>query len=231
MEEKRPKLSLCMIVRDSSRTIEACLQSIRPWVDEMIVVDTGSVDNTREIVRGLGAKVFEFPWCDSFAAARNVSLGHATGEWLFWMDSDDTIDEANGNKLQQLVRRSEAAPMGYVLQVRCPAAPVSTAEGMATETVVDHVKVFRNHPAIRFTGRIHEQILPSIRKLNGDVQWTDICVVHSGSDVSPEGQTRKLARDLRLLQLELADDPDSTFALFNLGMTLVHSGRAEEALN
>ena len=87
----RPKLSLVMIVRDSAQTLPACLESIRPWVDEMIIVDTGSVDETPRIVESFGGKLFHFPWCDDFSAARNESLRHASGEWVFWMDSDDTI--------------------------------------------------------------------------------------------------------------------------------------------
>ena len=80
----------CMIVRDE-KTLPACLLSIRPWVDEMIIVDTGSVDETPRIVESFGGKLYQFPWCDDFSAARNESLRHAKGEWLFWMDSDDTI--------------------------------------------------------------------------------------------------------------------------------------------
>jgi GT2 family glycosyltransferase/tetratricopeptide (TPR) repeat protein len=225
---ERPGISLCMIVRDSGRTLGACLESIRPWVDEMIVVDTGSKDNTIEIARSLGAKVFEFPWCDSFAAARNQSLEHASEQWIFWMDSDDTIDPAEGRKLRELAQSALAATMAFIMQVHCPPRE---GDAYSTETVVDHVKLFRNVPAIRFTGRIHEQILPSIRRLGGHVQWTDAFVRHSGSDISAEGQARKIARDLRLLELELADEPDSTFALFNFGMTLLHAGRAAEAVS
>ena len=100
----RPKISLCMIVRDSAhRRLPACLESIRPWVDEMIIVDTGSVDETPRIVESFGGKLFHFPWCDDFSAARNESLRHATGEWLFWMDSDDTIPPDCGRGLRKLV--------------------------------------------------------------------------------------------------------------------------------
>lgn len=101
MTASLPRLSLCMIARDSARTLPACLTSIGPWVDEMIVVDTGSLDETRDIARNFGARVFEFPWIDDFSAARNESLRHAHGEWLIWMDSDDTIDEDNGRGLRR----------------------------------------------------------------------------------------------------------------------------------
>ena len=103
----RPKLSLCMIVRDNAKTLPACLESIRPWVDEMIVVDTGSVDETPRVVESFGGKLFHFPWCDDFSAARNESLRHATGDWLFWMDSDDTIPPECGRGLAGARRESE----------------------------------------------------------------------------------------------------------------------------
>jgi tetratricopeptide (TPR) repeat protein len=96
--------------------------------------------------------------------------------------------------------------------------------------VVDHVKLVRNDPRLRFTGRIHEQILPAIRRAGGEVRWTDIAVRHSGADYSAEGRRRKHARDLHLLRLELAERPDDSFALFNLGMTLLDAGEAEPAL-
>jgi tetratricopeptide (TPR) repeat protein len=94
---------------------------------------------------------------------------------------------------------------------------------------VDHVKLFRNLPELRFEGRIHEQILPAINRLSGTVAWTDIYVVHSGSDPSAEGQAKKLARDLKLLRLEEAERPEHPFTLFNLGMTYLEMKRYEEA--
>jgi len=110
-----------MIVRDNEDTIEACLASVRPWVDEIIVVDTGSLDRTPEICRRFGAQVYNFPWCDDFSAARNESLKYATGDWIFWMDSDDIMPPDQGRLLRELVLRQHAHNcLGYVLQVHCP---------------------------------------------------------------------------------------------------------------
>ena len=222
-------LSLCMIVRDNADIIEAALTSIRPWVDEMIVIDTGSTDATPRIAEQLGAKVHYFPWCDDFSAARNESLKHATGEWLFWMDSDDTIDATNGQKLRALADGAhEASPLGYVIQVHCPSG---SGDGGADTTAVDHVKMFRNRPDLRFECRIHEQILPAIRRAGGEVAFTDIFVVHSGSDQTETGKAGKYVRDFRLLELELADHPDHPFALFNLGMTHADAEQYDEAID
>jgi O-antigen biosynthesis protein len=229
VRRRRIRLSLCMIVRDSARTLPACLESIRPWVDEMVIVDTGSIDETPRIVESFGGRLFHFPWCDDFSAARNESLRHARGDWLFWMDSDDTIPPECGRQLRSLIDGDlDPTLLGFVMQVHCP----GEGEGGDREsdvTVVDHVKLFRNRPDLKFDGRIHEQILPAIRRAGGDVAWTDLHVVHSGSDASPAAQERKRQRDLRILERELAERPDHPFTLFNLGMTLVDGGRFAEA--
>lgn len=221
----RPPISLCMIVRDSARTLGRCLRSIRPWVSEMIVVDTGSVDGTPELARRLGARVFHFPWCCDFAAARNESIRHACGQWIFWMDADDTMNGVNGRRLMELAAEP-ARPnlLGYVMQVHCPGGG-----HRGDVTVVDHVKLFQNRPDLRFQGRIHEQILPAIRRAGGEVGWTDVYVTHSGADYSAAGRRRKFARDVRLLHLELRDRPNHSFTLFNLGMTHADVGEHSTA--
>jgi pentatricopeptide repeat protein len=222
------KLSLCMIVRDNEATIGPCLESIRPWVDEIVVVDTGSKDRTPQICAEFGARLHEFPWCDDFSAARNESLKHARGEWIFWMDSDDTISEECGRELRELADGPHPENvLGYIMQVHCPGPD---EEGHRDVTVVDHVKLIRNHPDLRFDGRIHEQILPAIRRASGDVAWTDIYVVHSGSDHSPAGSQKKLERDLRILHRELEERPEHPFVLFNLGMTYADAERYDEAI-
>jgi tetratricopeptide (TPR) repeat protein len=218
-----------MIVRDAARTLRPCLESIRPWVDEMVVVDTGSRDDTRDIARQSGAQVFGFPWCDDFSAARNESLRHARGQWLFWMDADDSIDEANGRALRQLAAGPhEPQVLAYVVKVRCPGVG---EDGVPAFVEVDHIKLFRRHPTLRFEFRIHEQLLPAIRRLGGTVKWSDVFVVHSGADTTPEGRRQKCARDLRILEKELQDRPDHPFALFNLGMTYADLGRHAEAVD
>ncbi|WP_298868601.1 glycosyltransferase [uncultured Gimesia sp.] len=220
-------LSLCMIVRDNEDTIGPCLESIRPWVDEIIIVDTGSIDRTPEICREYGARMFEFPWCDDFSAARNESIKHATGKWIFWMDSDDTITEECGRKLKELAAQSHPDhTLGYIMQVHCPGP-----EGDVSMTAVDHVKLFRNLPELQFEHRIHEQIIPAIRRRGGEVSWTDLYVVHSGSDHSIEGRKRKLERDYRLLELDNRERPNHPFILFNLGMTYADDEKYPEAIN
>lgn len=221
-------VSGCLIVRDNEQTIRACLESLRPWVDELVVVDTGSKDQTPAIAKDCGARVFHFPWVDDFSAARNESVRHARGKWVFWMDSDDVIDATNGRIVRDLADRDpDPLVLGYVIRVHCPGPDPG---GHNDLTVVDHVKLFRNRPDLRFEGRIHEQILPAIRRAGGEVAWTDAFVLHAGYDHTPEGQERKKVRDLRILHRELAERPDHPFTLFNLGMTYADVGEHPTAI-
>lgn len=221
----RPRLSLCVIARNNEAIIEQCLTSIKPWVDEMVVVDTGSTDKTPRIAESLGAKLGYFQWCDDFSAARNKSIELATGEWLFWMDTDDTIPQSCGARLRELADGEHPPNVGaYVMQTHCLGRCADEL------TTVDHVKLFRNHPQIRFEFRIHEQLLPSIRGLGAEVVWTDIYVEHHGSNLEAEAKQAKYERDMRILGKEIEERPEHPFALFNLGMTYSDMQEHEQAV-
>jgi glycosyltransferase involved in cell wall biosynthesis/predicted Zn-dependent protease len=219
-----PRISLCMIVKNEETNLADCLSTVVDLVDESIVVDTGSTDRTKEIAAGFGARVLDFPWIDSFAAARNESLRHATGQWIFWMDADDRLDEENRAKLRSLVANLSDENAAFVMHCLClPESPSSVA------TRVHHVRLFRNQPRLRWTYRIHEQILPALRELKTDIRWSDVEIQHTGYR-DPSLRGRKLKRDLRLLQLNLAEKPEDPFVLFNLGQVYQDLNRPETAL-
>jgi glycosyltransferase involved in cell wall biosynthesis len=96
-----------MIVRDEEKNISNCLGSVHGIFDEIVVVDTGSKDQTVEIARSFGARIFEFPWIDDFAAARNEALSHATGAYAFWLDADDVVEPTEREKLRALLATLE----------------------------------------------------------------------------------------------------------------------------
>ena len=229
LSREQRTLSLCMIMRDNAHILESCLGSIKPWVDEMVLVDTGSRDESPEIARKMGARVIEFPWCDDFSAARNESLRHAQGRWIFWMDTDDTISVENGRRLREIAEQShDDAVHGFVMQVHCPGPQHDSEPDI---TVVDQVKLIRNLKDVRFEGRIHEQVIPSIRRCGGEIRWTDIHVTHTHGATTPEARRLKAERDIRLLEMELSDLPDHPFTLFNLGMTFADQGDHNRAVD
>lgn len=222
--EASSPVSLTMIVRDEEANLEACLRPLRELVGEIVVVDTGSTDRTKEVAMRLGARVFDFPWVDDFAAARNEALRHATQPWIFWMDADDRLDAEGVSRLKALFAQLRDENAAYVLKCVCvPDAPGGAA------TVVDHVRLFRNDPRVRWRYRVHEQILPALRAAGADVRWGDVRVHHVGY-VDPALRARKRERDTRLLRAELAANPDDPFALFNLGAVLHERGEWAEAV-
>jgi glycosyltransferase involved in cell wall biosynthesis len=209
----RPKVSLTMIVRNEEHNLPACLSSAQGIFDEIVVVDTGSKDRTQEIARSFGARVFDFIWVDDFAAARNAALARATGDYAFWLDADDVIDPPQRERLRsvlgELGRSGESA---YV--VRCSCDP--DRQGGGGETVVDHIRLFPIREEVRWTYRVHEQILPSLREAGVPVRWTDVVVRHTGyTDLAL--RHRKLGRDEAILRGDLEERPNDPFVLFNLG--------------
>jgi tetratricopeptide (TPR) repeat protein len=140
------------------------------------------------------------------------------------MDADDVLDEENRTRLRALLAGLDGANVAYVMQCLCLPDPLTGAA-----TAVDHLRLFRHHPTLRWAFRVHEQILPSFRRHGGEVRWSDVVIHHTGYR-DPAVRQRKLRRDLRLLQLDYAQDPENPFTLFNLGSVYQEMGRTAEAL-
>jgi glycosyltransferase involved in cell wall biosynthesis len=150
-----------MIVRDAARSLRQALASAQPFMDEMVVVDTGSTDGTRQIAQEMGARVVDFAWCDDFSAARNYSLAQATGDWIFWMDADDILPTASGQELRRCMEAAPNCDVAYWVTVE---EKKVDSKGRGRIMGHAHAKLFPRHPAIRFRYRVHEQVAPAIRK-------------------------------------------------------------------
>lgn len=219
-----PRRSLCMIVRNEEQNLAACLESVADLMDEIVVVDTGSTDGTRDVARRFGALVFDFPWVDSFAAARNESLHHASGDWIFWLDADERLTGANRTKLQRLFAGLGQENIAYGMRLLYLPEP-----GNVLTTEVKHVRLFRHHPGMRWQNRICEDITPALRAVGANVEWTDITIDHIGYQ-DPVVRARKYERNLRLLQMDYAEDAGNPFTLFSLGRMYLVLERPTDAL-
>ncbi|MBX9628380.1 MAG: glycosyltransferase, partial [Gemmataceae bacterium] len=216
-----PLVSVVMIVRDGAADLSGCLGPGRGLFGEVVVADTGSADATRAVAAGLGARVVEVPWADSFAAARNVALGHARGDWAFWLDADDRLDPPAVAALARLLGSLPDANAAFTMTTVSP-----TEDG---EAAVEHVRLFRRHPRHRWRYRVHEQIAPALRETRATVHRTDIVIRHTGY-ADPAVRRRKLLRDLRLLHLEAAENPHDPHVLFYLGAVQAELGRWADAI-
>jgi tetratricopeptide (TPR) repeat protein len=217
------RVSLCLIAKNEEHRLPKCLGSVADLVHETIVVDTGSTDRTKWTAAQYSAKIFDFPWCDDFSAARNESIRHATGEWIFWLDCDHWVDDENRERLRRLFAGLADENVAYLMKWRSP-----SNEGGREATLLDAAQLFRNDPRIRWEYRIHEQIRPAILRAAGVTRWTDVVINHSGYQNVLE-KHQKLERNLRLLLLEDQERPDQVSTLFHLGWTYYLLGKPIEA--
>jgi glycosyltransferase involved in cell wall biosynthesis len=214
----RPRVSLCLIVRNEEATLGACLASAAGLVDEVIVVDTGSTDRTRDVAARMGARVVEFAWCDDFAAAPNESIRQATGDWIFWLDADERLDADNRRKVAELFAGLGREQAAYLMQQLS-----ATEDPHGSHLAVDQVRLFRRDPALRWRYRVHEQILLAIRAAGHEVRRTDIVIAHAGYE-DAAASARKLRRNQALLEREVADLPDDPIPLYQLGLVYQQLG-------
>ncbi|RPF42897.1 glycosyltransferase involved in cell wall biosynthesis [Thermodesulfitimonas autotrophica] len=218
------KLSLCMIVKDEEEHLPRCLRSVQGVVDEIVVVDTGSTDQTVAIAQGFGAKVFYFPWTGDFSAARNFSLEKATGDWIIFLDADEELVAGDGPKLRELLTSAEAD--GYYLTEINFVGDKPGIDAVINVTF----RVFRNRPEYRFTGAIHEQIVACVQKQGGQIAFSDVRINHYGYLNQTSRGKKKIQRNLAILQEEVKKRPADNFTRFNLGVEYLRMGNYQEAL-
>jgi len=196
-KDKRPLLSLCMIVKNEENNIGECLKSAQGLADEIIVTDTGSTDNTIEIAKGYGAKIESFKWTKDFSAARNYSLSKATSRWIIWLDADDRLPKKTVEELRK--RLEHEIPDKAFYFIIC-----NSGDEGKTGTRFAQIRVFPNNQKIRFEGRIHEQLLDSLRKNNYKEEKIPLEIYHTGYE-DPELVKTKQLRNLEVFNAEYPD--------------------------
>lgn len=149
-------VSLCMIVREEEAVLARCLESIADCVEEIIIVDTGSSDRTKEIAAGFTDKIYDFPWTDDFAAARNFAFSKATEEYLLWLDADDIFPETEKRKFFDLKERLQKDPCDVVMMVY----DAGFDEAGRAVVSYERERLIRNCPQAKWQGRVHEVIVP-----------------------------------------------------------------------
>jgi glycosyltransferase involved in cell wall biosynthesis len=195
------RVALVVIARDEAARIGRLLASVRPWVDRMLVLDTGSTDGTARQAADAGAEVHRFAWCDDFAAARNAALDAAAADWHVVLDADEWLIDG-GPALAAL--RQQAPTFAASLELRN-----HYQDGEATRT--SFARLTRVLPGpVRYAGRIHEQ--PQHRL---PVRALAVAIGHDG--YLSERLEAKRGRNRALLEAELAAQPDDAYLWYQLG--------------
>ncbi len=219
------RISQCMIVKNEESYIERALSWGKRIMWEQIVVDTGSTDRTVEIAAKMGAKVFRFSWIDDFAAAKNYAIEQAEGDWIALLDADEYMTEQDGEKLVTVLQEADQKGMDGLSMGWQQIDEEGRIFSSGTQ-----VRVFRNHPDIRYRRRIHEQLESvSGRKLRlGDVVM-ELSVFHTGYQSKAMAERKASERNRHLILEELKDHPNDYEMLGYMGDEYYISGNMKEA--
>lgn len=198
-----PRIALVMIARDEARCVARCLRSVRPWVDDLIVLDTGSCDDTVALAKSEGALVHHFTWVNDFAAARNAALACSDADWNLILDADETLQE--GGALIAALRHQAPDFVGRV-DVRSS----YVAEGAGLQQSASSWLPRLLPKGVRYEGRIHEQPV-------SDLPRRDLAVTIQHDGYMPEQMQAKSTRNQQLLNMAVAESPQDPYLHYQLG--------------
>ena len=169
-------ISLCMIAKNEEKFLEQCLNSVKGLVDEIIIVDTGSSDKTKEIAAKFTDKIYDFEWCNDFSAARNKSLRYAASDWIFVLDADETIAKEDHSKIKSVINSTDA--VGFLITQRNYTDESHAAEWISAKNdkyteskiatgwfPIPIIRLFKNSKNVVYTGPVHEKPDDSLTKI------------------------------------------------------------------
>jgi Flp pilus assembly protein TadD len=233
------RLSVAMIVRDEAAQLGGCLESLAPLGAQVVVVDTGSTDETIGIARAHGAEVYSFPWCNDFSAARNVSIDHCTAPWILVMDADERLAF---NDLETLRAQIAGEPnCGYRMVTRnytdqrhltefhpCPPGDL-LARSYPGWFPSSKVRLFPNLPQVRFAGAVHELVNPALEALGLPIHDSPVPVHHYPLDKPADRIDHKREFYAALGEEKAAREPDNAKAWEELAEQYIELGRIGDA--
>jgi len=220
----KPFISLCMIVKNEEKVLNRCLSSVANFVDEIIVVDTGSTDSTKEIASRYTNNVYDFEWINDFSAARNFAASKASGEWILVLDADEYVDEENFNQFIQEVKNDNGIYDAYT-------AKILNFTGNFGENLLQnfHDRVYKNNGEISYYRHIHEQF-KSTKGKQLNIKNSSLLIFHSGYLSKVVSEKNKGQRNKELLNFELHNGAKNAFDYFNFGNEYYSIGEYEKAL-
>ncbi len=220
------RLSFCMIVKNEAANLADCLTSVSSIADELVVLDTGSTDDTVVIAQQFGARVESFAWTHSFAEARNVALQYVTGDWVLVLDADERLVPQAIPQINQAIQNEQALVINLVRQeIGAAQSPYSLVS-----------RLFRRHPAIRWSRPYHAMIDDSVAALlQQEPQWqilnlADTAILHYGYTADTIAGRDKLTQARAAMEEFLAAHPNDAYVCSKLGALYIQTGQFDQSI-
>ena len=223
----RPTLGLAMIVRNELEHLGAWLPQAADYLDEIVIVDTGSNDGTVEWLRTLPVTLLQQPWAHDFALHRNYGLEHVTADWVLILDADERLDKAGWQALRKLLTTDRT--IAYLFPVK----NYHTKDDLSAYDLMRSYRLFRNGYGIRYEGAVHNQLAPSIERAcieqGMETAEAGIAIEHFGYALDEPAMKAKQQRIYDMVKRQLEQTPGDPYYLFHLLTVCLAAGRYEEA--
>jgi tetratricopeptide (TPR) repeat protein len=202
-------LSLCMIVKNEKHFLSKCLDSVSPFVSQIVINDTGSTDGTLDLIKKYNVDLIQNKWEDNFALARNQALEKATEPWILVLDADEVVEQ---NFFENVKKYIEQDFEGFLVTI------INFQSNSELFQTIPHklLRLFKNHKKHRFSGKIHEQISDSILKNGGKIASTDLIINHFGYQ---EKSKKKTERNIQILKNQVNENPTDAYTWYQMGVT------------
>lgn len=202
-------ISVCIIAKNEEKRIGRCLESLLPYGFEIVIVDTGSTDRTKEIASKYTSCIYDFEWVNDFSAARNFSLEKASNNWIFMMDCDEWIESIDMEEFTYF-RKHYSHAVGSVTRQNLTGSPEHHI------LTFDQTERLFNKKHFHYTRKIHEQLTPKVGK-DFEAILLNTTIGHDGYLMTEAEKEIKSHRNISLLKEELAQEPDNPYILYQLG--------------
>lgn len=219
-----PRLSIAMVVRNAAEPLAETLDSVRKIADEIILVDTGSTDHTRDVAAEYPTKFFSVAWTDSFSAARNHAAQLCVGDWILWLDAGERLSPEAAQGLRDFVDSQAQPGTAYMLVVRVPAQT-----GEIAGEQIGAIRLVPNDPALKFVGRVRESLTRSLSAAGITVEGLPFRIDRGTRELDPQVKSRRAKRNIQLAELELREQGPQPALLNCLGDAFHALGQDERA--
>lgn len=189
-------ITACVIVKNEERNLPRWAHCVKQITDDLVVVDTGSTDSTVKIAEEAGATVYHLPWRNSFAEPKNFAIDHAKGDWILFLDADEYFTDEDCPKIRQVIEICDQRDQAYAMYL--PIVNIDTDNHNQEQDITGQIRIFRNHPDVRYSGAIHEALTNSGTTYSETPYCSEAKIFHTG--YSRSKLKGKLERNRQLLE-------------------------------